>query len=296
MFLVKSLSLLPFWFLYALSELMAFLTYHIIGYRRKVVRHNLAVAFPEKSVQERRKIERQFYRNFLQITLESVKAYRFTKKDWDKRFKTTNPEVFLKYLDEGQAVILMSGHVANWEWPAFATGVQYPYPIEFIYKPIKNEKFNARMLQLRTRHGGLPIAKDQAVRQIIKRRKEPRIIGIIGDQLPAMGNEKYWIDFLNRETAFYIGAERIAEMVGYPVFTSQVKRVGLGRYEITYTQIGKPPYEKGNSQIIEKFAQSLEATIRQKPSDYLWSHKRWKYTKEEEEAVLASLKSGAQKS
>lgn len=291
MYLVRLLSRLPFWFLYPFAEATGFLGYHVFKYRKSVVMENLSVAFPEKSTAELRSIAKNFYRQFFQVFVESIKAYRFTREDWLRRVPITNLEEVLTYLDKEIPVILMSGHTANWEWPAFSIGVQVGYPMEFLYKPVKNQKFEKIMLQLRTRHGGLAVPKDTAVREIIKRRKQPRLIGIIGDQLPSIGTEKVWYDFLNRETAFYVGAERIATMTQYAVFYVDATRTGLGKYELTFKQLATPPYTKHEPiDIIRKYKDLLEVTIRNKPSDYLWSHKRWKYSKEEAKAAIAALK------
>lgn len=288
MYLVKVLSRLPFWFLYPFSEAVAFFGYHVLRYRKEVVRKNLSKAFPDKSDVELRRAAKGFYRQLSQVFVESIKAYRFTSVDWEKRVPLINKEGVLSYLDQGVPVILMSGHVANWEWPAFSIGAQMDYPMEFLYKPVKDERFEKIMLQLRTRHGGIAVPKDSAIREIIKRRRQPRLVGIIGDQLPSKGTEKIWLDFLNRDTAFYVGAERIATMTQYAVFYTDTRRTGLGKYEVTFRKISEPPYEKGASGIIEKYRDLLEETIAKKPSDYLWSHRRWKYTRAEEEAAKAS--------
>ncbi|OEK02050.1 hypothetical protein BFP97_11185 [Roseivirga sp. 4D4] len=291
MYLVRILSRLPFWFLYPFAEATAFLGYHVLKYRKAVVQENLSKAFPEKSENDLRRIAKRFYRQFSQVFVESIKAYRFTKEDWAKRVPITNLNEVRAFLDKGVPVILMSGHAANWEWPAFSIGAQMEYPMEFLYKPVQNQKFEKIMLQLRTRHGGIAVPKDAAVREIIKRRKQPRLVGIIADQLPSIGTEKLWLDFLNRETAFYVGAERIASMAQYAVFYVDAVRTGLGKYELTCKNLATPPYAKGEPLgIIEKYKDLLEVTIQKNPSDYLWSHRRWKYTKEEEEAVLASSK------
>lgn len=271
-----------------LCELTAFLAYYIFRYRRSVVSANIARAFPEKPVRERRKIEVRFYRQFFQVLAELWKSYSFTEEEWARRVRLTNPEVLAAYLDKGTPVVLMSGHTANWEWPAHVVHQCLGYPLEFLYKPVKNERFDKIMLALRTKHGATAIAKDSAVREIIKRRKQPRLIGIIGDQLPSLGTEKYWLDFLNRETAFYKGAERIATMTNYAVFYMDMRRVSTGHYKLTFEQIAKPPYEKGQGVIIAEYANKLQATIHRDPSAYLWSHKRWKYTKKQEEAALAT--------
>lgn len=288
MFFIRIISLLPFWLLYPLAEATAFFGYHIQRYRKSVVKENLSKAFPNKSDRQIRVLSKRFYRQFSQVLVESFKAYRFEEADWKKRVPLVNKEEVLSFLDRDVPVVLMSGHVANWEWPAFSIGAQMGYPMEFLYKPVKNQSFENIMLQLRTRHGGVAIPKDEAIREIIKRRRKPRLVGIIGDQLPSMGTEKKWLDFLNRDTAFYVGAERIATMTQYAVFYTDTRRTGLGQYEVTFRKISEPPYEKGASGIIEKYRDLLEETIKKKPSDYLWSHKRWKYTRAEEEAAKTS--------
>lgn len=244
--------------------------------------------FPNKTRSERRRIEVGFYRQFLQVFAEFIKSYRFTKADWQKRVPIKNPEAVLDCLDREVPVVLMSGHTANWEWPAHSLRQHLGYPMEFLYKPVKNKRFDEIMLALRTRHGGIAVPKDNAVREIIKRRKQPRLIGIIGDQLPSMGTEKYWLNFLNRDTAFYKGGERIATMANYAVFYVDTQRTSLGHYEVTLRQIAAPPYQKGQEGIIADFVSKLEDSIHRDPSAYLWSHKRWKYTRKQEEAVLAT--------
>ncbi len=287
--LARLISLFPLWLIYSISEVFAFLLYHVFRYRRGVVRQNLTQSFPEKSKSEIKTIEKDFYRNFPRVFLEIIKSYSFKKEDWLEHVTILNPELPLRYLDGGTPVILMGGHTANWEWTAFSVGQLMGYPIEFLYKPVKSESFNHLMLKLRERHGGLAVPKDDAVRHIIKRRKQIRTIGIIGDQLPSMGTEKVWLNFLNKETPFYVGAERIATMVGYATFFVDFVRISRGKYELKFIEIARPPYEKGQTGIIEAYVRELEKSIRANPSDYLWSHKRWKYTKEEEEAHLASL-------
>lgn len=288
MLFIKLFSRLPFWLLYPIAEAIAFFGYHVLRYRREVVEENLSISFPEKSKKEIRRIAKRFYRQFLQVFVESIKAYRFTQEDWIDRVPLKNPEVLKSYLAKDIPVLLMSGHTANWEWPAFSIGQQIGYPMEFLYKPVKNESFDKIMLALRTRHGGTAVPKEAAMREIIKRRKKSRLIGIIGDQLPSIGTEKQWLNFLNRETAFYTGSERIATLTNYAVFYVNTRRKGLGKYEVTFDPIATPPYKKGQKGIIEKYVSLLQDTIHKNPSDYLWSHRRWKYTKTEESEKLSN--------
>jgi KDO2-lipid IV(A) lauroyltransferase len=283
--LVKTLSFIPLSVFHAFGQFVAFLLYHVFHYRRDVVRQNMTSAFPNMPLGELKKEERKFYIYFVDVFLELMKAYQFKKEDWVKRVPLKGADLMLKHLDKGQPVILLSGHSANWEWPAFSIGQQMGYQMEFFYKPIKNVRFNEIMLKLRTKHGGVAIPKDSALRHIIKHKNEPRIIGILADQLPSIGADKYWINFLNQETAFYTGPQKIAQLVNYPVFYSETTRTARGYYETEFKQVMIPPYQKGGQAIVQKFADLLAETITRNPSDYLWSHKRWKYDKKQEQQV-----------
>ena len=288
MLLIRMISALPLLAVYALSEVMAFLFYYVLRYRRSVVRKNLMGSFPNKSKREIGKIERKFYRNFTRVFLEIMKSYSFKPDDWSKYVTIRNPEMATKYLKEGIPVILMAGHTANWEWAAFAIGRITGYSFDFLYKPLTNKSIDALMIKLRERHGGVAIPKENAIRDMIRKKKETRFIGMVADQLPSFGTEKVWSQFLNRETAFYVGAEKIATMMNYPVLYVDFRRIASGTYVLEFKKISNPPYEKGiNYNIIERFVKMLEETIKANPSDYLWSHKRWKYTKEEEESSLS---------
>lgn len=287
MIFVKLASYLPFGWLYFWFRLTAYFGFYISKYRRAVVHENIKNSFPDLGPEERLQLEKRFYFHFMEVFAEFTKSYSFKTSDWEERCRLVNPQILRAHLDKGEPVLLMSGHTANWEWPAHSISSQIGYPMEFLFKEIKKDSYQAIMHKLRTRHGGLPIPKDMALREIIKRKEIPRVIGIIADQIPSIGTEKEWIEFLNQETAFYVGAERIATSVGYPVYFCDTVRVGRGKYEVTFKPIAKPPYEE-EPKIIQKYASLLEESIRKNPSDFLWSHKRWKYTKAQAEALIQS--------
>lgn len=285
MIFVKLASLLPIGWLYFWFRLAAYFGFYITKYRRDVVHRNIEKSFPDLGPQERLILEKRFYLHFMEVFAEFTKSYSFKRKDWEERCKLVNPQLLKNHLYKGEPVLLMSGHTANWEWPAHSISSQIGYPMEFLFKEIKKKTFEGIMHKLRTRHGGLPIPKDTAAREIIKRKDQPRVIGIIADQIPSLGADKVWVNFLNQETAFYVGAEKIATSVGYPVYFCDTVRVAKGKYAVTFKPIAQPPYSS-KPEIIQKYASLLEESIRKNPSDYLWTHKRWKYTREDEKKAL----------
>src|SRR5690554_1001116 len=91
------LSKLPMRVLYFKSTALYVLVYHIIGYRKKVVKNNLALVFPEKSTAERNRIAKAFFKHLCDIIFETIKAFTISEKEIRKRFKVTNVEILDEY-------------------------------------------------------------------------------------------------------------------------------------------------------------------------------------------------------
>jgi KDO2-lipid IV(A) lauroyltransferase len=102
-------------------------------------------------------------------------------------------------------------------------------------------------------------------------------VAIVADQYPGQKKDKkYIINFLNQETAFFQGANQLASLTQFPVMYGAVEKVKRGYYEVTMVPIAEPPYEKETPVIIENYACEAERVIRQHPSGWLWTHRRWK--------------------
>ena len=114
-FFLYLLSLMPFWFLYLISDLLYLLVYHVVGYRRKVVEQNLQNAFPEKNVEDLKRIEHKFYHHFCDLIVETVKTISISPKELSKRLVATNPLLINKALNNNRKIIGVAGHYCNWE-------------------------------------------------------------------------------------------------------------------------------------------------------------------------------------
>lgn len=278
---INLFSRLPFALLYLLGDLFAWLAYHVTKYRRAIVFANLENSFPQASKTEIRQMARDFYRHFFQTLVEMLKAKHFEAEDWHKRVRATNPEILAPYLNRGQSIILMKGHVANWEWAAGGVNTAITHPLSVLYKRIKDPVFAKLMHDIRSRGGVNLVEKDSALRYLVKTKNDQQIIGIISDQIPSKGAEKYWINFLNQETAFYRGAEKFAKLLKTPVFYLDMRKSKRGFYQISFEELYDGTSDLSEGKVIHRYAKKLEETITARPSDYLWSHRRWKYTKEE---------------
>lgn len=289
MIFFRLLSRLPFVILYGISDVLSFLLLHVIRYRRKVILENLRLSFPEKSPIEIQRIAKEFYRNLADLIVETIKLPGLTPDFLRQHIKFPNVDLIRDRIQAGQTIVGMSSHQANWEWIPAALVVNH-MPIDSIYKPLTNSFFEGLMLHIRSHLGPVPTPMNTLPRQMVIRKHIPRIIGLVSDQVPDVPEQAYWTDFLHRDSPFYPGAERLARSRKCAVFFFDIVRVRRGHYEVTFRLIAEPPYNTlPLGGIIESYRDILETSIRNNPSDWLWSHKRWKHWRGKYEKVGAKL-------
>lgn len=281
------LSLLPLWVHYLFSDLVLFpLLYYLIGYRRKVVQANLKGAFPEKGNCELATIEKGFYHFLCDYMVETVKAFTMSKEQMMRRMTFSGQEQIVETMErEGkQFCFVYLGHYCNWEWIASLT---YWVPAEFhcaqIYHRLRNTAMDALFLRLRSRYGGECIPMKETLRRIIeiKRSGQKEIIGFISDQIPKWNSIHHWCNFFHRETPVFIGTEKIGKQVDAFVCYAEVKRIKRGYYHCEFKPMTYNVKKIPDFELTDSFTRILEQMIKEQPAYWLWSHKRWKRTKEE---------------
>ena len=279
------LSLLPFRVLYLISDLLFLPLFYLIRYRRKVVWKNLTESFPERSEQELQAIEKRFYHFFCDYLVETIKLFSISKETMMKHMQFEGVEQAIEELkkENKKFAFVFLGHYCNWE---FVASLQYWLPEVHcgqIYHHIYNTAFNDLFLRLRGQFGGDSIEMKETLRRISQLRKldKPSMIGFISDQSPKWESMHHWNRFLNHDTSFFIGTERIGKKVDAGIFYFQVTRVKRGYYKATIKTITLHPNEYADYDITDIYAKMLEEDIQREPAYWLWTHKRWKRTKEE---------------
>ncbi len=282
-FLLKLISKSPLWLLYGLSSVLAIpLSFF---YRRKLVLKNLAKAFPEKSKKELEKIANKFYRNFADVVVEALKSYSISEKELARRVTFSGTQIFFDLKEKRKPILFFASHQCNWEWMALASRSQLSVPGDVIYKPLQNKKADDFIYKLRSRFGGRPISKDFAAREIIRLIDDHRIIGLVADQSPPR-DHVHWSYFFNQETDFYPGLVTLPYLMQAPAVFGRMTRTKRGHYHVEMIPIGEPPYQKGDLAILQRYIEETERSIRDHPADYLWTHNRWKHTREENEEII----------
>jgi len=284
--LLWMLSKLPFSVLYLISDMVYILIYRIIGYRKKTVRYNLITAFPEKSSQELKQIEKKFYRHLCDLFIEMIKTLSISEQQLRDRMTYTNIELVQDYEARDQSAIVILGHFASYEW-SFAIQLHVKNTGHGIYKKIKNPYFDGLARRIRGRWNTELIANKFATKRMTKNQKDGIVsmYGFVADQSPRLAKSHYWTHFLGHDLPFFTGVERISKELNLPIVYLKVRKTKRGYYEGTFIELAKNPEEIPDYEITDAFAKTLDSQIREAPQYYLWTHKRFKLLGRKQESA-----------
>ena len=277
-------SLLPMWVHYLISDGIYVIVYHLVGYRKKLVRKNLTDSFPEKSEAEIIRIEKDFYRWFCDYFVETIKLLTISRQELRRRMVFKGAELVNKLTENGQSCAVYLGHYCNWEWiTSLPLWVTPKAQCGQIYHVLENSEFDKLFLKLRQRMGAVCIPMAETLRKLAEYRqqRQPVVIGYISDQVPFWNNIHHWCPFLNHDTPVLTGTERLARSAGHAVFYIDVERPKRGYYVAEFKLIARDPKQTEDYQLTDAYFTLLEASIRRAPQFWLWTHNRWKRTHEE---------------
>lgn len=282
----KLLSLLPLRLMYVLSDGLYWVVYRLVGYRRKVVRKNLTECFPEKPLEEIERIERRFYHYFVDYIWETCKMASMTECQMRRRMVFENMEEVEAELRQGRSVSLYLGHYCNWEWVSsipIHVGKDVRYAPGQIYHKIYNPPVNRLFLKNRGLFGVESVEMRDTLRWIAARVRQqlPSLVGYIADQAPVWNSIHHWVDFLHHDTPAFTGTERITKKYGFAAYYVDIVRERRGYYRARFVRLHDDPASLPDFALTDLYYRHLEATLRRAPEFYLWSHNRFKRTREE---------------
>lgn len=275
------LAILPFGILYLISDTLYVIVYHIVKYRKKVVRKNLVNSFPGKSKSEILEIEKRFYHHLCDYFVETIKILQISDKEIRKRMVFRNPDIINRIAHNGNSCLLALGHYGNWEFvPSISMYLSPDIEPAQVYKKLSSTTFDSFFLKLRSGFGSKSIEMKSIYRTIIKSNNENKtmIIGFLSDQRAPLASS-YITTFLNQETRVFTGLERIARQFGFAVVYLDIKKVKRGYYVGDFSIITYDAKLEEENAVLEKYMEKLEKTIKYDPAYYLWSHNKWKHNK-----------------
>ena len=275
----KLFAIMPFWLLYGFSDVLRFIFYYIIPYRKKVIFGNISRSFPDMTEKEKKVMVKLFYKNLCVIILEGIKGVSMETEELAKRYKFLNPEVMNAYFEKGQDIISVGAHYANWEWGIIAAPCQLKHKIFAFYMPLSNKLIDANMRNTRKKYGTELVPKTEVRKAFSSKKDRPATYFFGADQSPSNIKGVHWTTFLNQDTACQKGHEFFAKHYDLPVIYFDVRRIKRGYYTVKLIVLEERSGATVSGEITEKYMRLLEKIIIEKPEDYLWSHKKWKHKK-----------------
>ena len=282
-YIVWVLSLLPMPVLYLFSDIIWLIMFICppLRYRKKIVRKNLALSFPEKDRKWLNRTERRFYYQFLCQIMESFKTVSASRRWIERHMEFTGYEKTREELLKGRSHIGYMGHMGNWEMvPSMMyhfMDVENFYGCQ-VYHKLENPTMELFMLKLRGKYGTVSIPMEHVMRRLLECRNEGKtfIIGMIADQIPLWWNTHYWTEFFNRKTPVFTGAERLARKLDTEVWYWHITRKRRGHYRCDFQLMFDHTKDLPEFAVTERYMRLLEDNIKECPELWLWTHNRWK--------------------
>lgn len=238
--------------------------------------HNLSIAFPEKNIEERKQIAKQFYKNLVDNFIEAIKLLSISKEQLNKRF-ILSLENINEHFATGQNIQFHLGHFFNWEYANLAFSLMAKYPVLVVYMPVVNKAIDRLFIKIRTRFNAKLIAATHYRRDFAPYFKKRYAIVFVADQNPGITENAYWADFFNKLTPFVTGPEKNARLNNSAVYFAKFLKSKRGFYNVDLLMLTDAPRSLREGELTKEMIILLEQVIKENPESYLWSHRRWKH-------------------
>ena len=276
---VRLLAALPWWVMNPFADVLAWLAWRVVRVEQRALRANLTASFPTLTEPQLQHLMRDYYRNFSQVLVEVVRSVSLSPEELRRRVILEGFEPVRAALASGTPVLLVAAHQCNWEWMLLALSLGLGCPLEAAYKPLVDGWAQREMLKARSRFGARLVPAQELLAHILRGGRTPRAIAMVADQEPRTSERRHWTRFMNRDTAFFMGAEEITRVTKFPAFFVGLRRTSRGHYAVSVTPLSQPGEKPATGALTERYARLVEAQIQASPADWPWSHKRWKLKK-----------------
>lgn len=280
--MARFFAILPYWFKYYVVETLLFvLLYYCLRYRLKVVKKNLRNSFPEKSDRELALLRRKFYWTLAELFVDTVDMAHMTPAKGRRILKVKGLDEHLKRVG-GRDWIAMTAHFGCWEYCSFWSLYAPSQIVVAVYHPLENPVADVFYQRLRNGDYATTVPMRESLRFYLRNREcgvagRHLVMGLIADQNPPKRPDSHWFRFLNQDTIFFDGGEKLALRCHLPVYFVKMERLRRGRYEMSFEKIYDGEEPVADNVITERYVRILESEIRRRPELWMWSHKRWKY-------------------
>lgn len=250
----------------------------VVGLRRRVVRDNLRRAFPDRAEAWRRRVARASWAHLGRETVATFRLADVTPEELLDRCDFTGIEAFEAALAEGRGVVLVSGHLGNWEVGGASLAAR-GLPVDAVAKGMANRRFEEDVTATRRRLGLRLVEMGRAPREVMRSLRAGRVAALVADQDMHRGG--LFVPFFGEPASTAKGPAVFALRSGAPLFLGIPlrSRDDRRRFDMRLERIEYEPtgdLEEDVRRLTALHTRALEAAVREAPEQYFWQHKRWK--------------------
>ncbi len=243
--------------------------------------NNLSITFPEKTEKQKLNIAKGFYHQFIDTFIETIKLISISKKEFLSRLEFDG-SLLAELSSKQQSIQLHSGHFFNYEFMNLGAALYLKNNWVGIYASMSNKAIDKIIFDMRKRFGTILISNNEFRSRFHQYSNKPYSLGLAADQNPHNPYNAYWADFFGKKTAFVKGPEKGSKSKNTAVVMVYINRVKRGYYRLETTLLTTTPNATPEGFITKSLVNFIEEKIKQNPSNYLWSHKRWKHEFDEQ--------------
>lgn len=260
-----------------LAELIGTILYIAAPSRRRLTIANLRRAYPELRHRQLSDLARESYRNLATVFLELLATPYLAPSQIHRMFRFRNPHLVQHKLTEGKGVILVSAHLANWEWSALAATIEFGKPLLVVVKEQRNPRFNAWLDRVRRSTGNETVPMFRAARRMLQWLKTGGIVALLGDQA-AEPTSDVFVPLFGQLAATYKAPVVLARRSGAALVFAYCRRATDGSYDVFFETLPEANDEQiPVEEVVAQYNRLLETAVRTAPEQWVWQHHRWKY-------------------
>jgi KDO2-lipid IV(A) lauroyltransferase len=206
-----------------------------------------------------------------------IKILSMSKKTARKRI-THDYEIIKDLYNTGKSIQAYGGHFMNWEYVTVSLPPNQPYDALAIYMPLSSAIMERLLLKLRSRFGMIMLKAGNMKKEMEPWKDRQYILGLGADQSPGQPDKAVWMNFMNRPAGFVPSPWKQTILLNQPSIYYTITRKRRGYYHFAAELFEMEPQYLTEPQLAYKYARRLEEEIKRDPSNYLWTHRRWKHS------------------
>ena len=271
--------MLPISILQKLGALFGNILMALSSKRVAITLDNVQKAYPEKDATFHASIVKGSYANLGIVLLEIAAMYFLSNEQVAKRMTFKNISLIHEILERGKGIVIISGHLTNWEYLAFTAGIHAKLSFLLVAKGQKNPYVDTAITALRRRGGNATVRMEEAARPLIQALQQNQPVALLVDQA-ADPKKDVFIPLFGRNAAVFEAPAALALRFGTPLVFAIPVRNQDGSYSVTLTEIKTDDLTASKEDVLEltkRHTAFFEQAISEHPEQWTWQHNRWKY-------------------